>query len=151
MTALDVWRAGVKLGSMGYYKRAAMPRIEIFEFVEMRMRSTYPKLEIGLILGFCLGLPALVVLWFVGMCVSSIVMRVFGSIRHGFVKIGLFIGVAWKGLKGCFAGIFKRKESGREGNWVEDVELGDMVVDKRGDLPPAYDTLSIRGIERVMM
>lgn len=53
----NVQKMGVLLGSLGDFTKGARMTEEISRFMQDRMKTTYPKLEIGLILGFTLVLP----------------------------------------------------------------------------------------------
>lgn len=51
-------KLSVQLGAFGYLKDGAQPLIPVLDFVEEQMLTKYPGLEIGMICGFTVGLPA---------------------------------------------------------------------------------------------
>ena len=121
---LDIWRMSVYLGRIGYYIHGANIPPAVIDYVEERVRTTYPTLEIVLILWGTLGaIPTLIFVIFLLVWLVKITIwlenhgpkRMWASVRRShkamWKSITMAPGRGWDAVKGRWKRGFRRQRS----------------------------------------
>lgn len=116
----SIWKMSVYLGNIGYYIHGANIRPAIIEYVEDKVRTTYPTLEIFLIVWATVGaIPTLIVVIFLMFMMMALacwldinVPNFWASAQRGHVAmweaIVLAHGKGWDAVKGRWKRGFRR-------------------------------------------